>query len=148
MALRRRFFLVLATLWTAFTVLSLALITIMISTEPGFPLGLGLIQTRGLTGLWVTLPGIVLGAAGLILLKVSRPVGARLLVLYSGFWTATLLPGVCAEIPTVVRHPIAYCTTGTCTPWIITAGITVAFALSSVWYARQSFPRELTAARS
>lgn len=143
MAVIHRIFLVLAVLWTTFTILSLTGITAMIATDPAFPLGLGWIQTRGLTGLWITLPSIILGVAGLILLKLNRLIGARLLFLYSGFWTLTLFLGVCAELPTIARHPIIYCTTGTCTPWIVTAGITVAFALSSIWYARQAYPHRL-----
>jgi hypothetical protein len=56
-------------------------------------------------------------------------------------WTLMLLPGMLAELPTIVRHPLAYCANGTCTPWVITVSITVAFALSAFWYARQTYPQ-------
>jgi hypothetical protein len=141
MSLRERVFLILALMWTGFTVVSLAVITAMILKEPEFPLGLGWIRTRGLAGLWITLPSTLLGFAGLILLKTHRPIGSRLLLLYSALWTLALLPGMLAELPTIVRHPLAYCADGTCTPWVITVGITVAFALCGLWYARQAYPQ-------
>jgi hypothetical protein len=141
MPLRNRFFLPLAVLWTSFTVVSLGVITAMIVREPAFPLGFGWIRTRGLAGLWITLPSALLGIAGLILLKTRRTLGSRLLLCYSALWTLTLLPGMLAELPTIVRHPLAYCANGTCTPWVITVGITVAFALSAFWYARQAYPQ-------
>jgi len=139
MSLRNRIFLALAVLWSSFTVVFLGVITAMIATEPAFPLGLGWIRTRGLAGLWVTIPSGLLGVAGLILLKMRREIGFRLLLAYSGFWTLALLPGMLAELPTIVRHPIAYCADGTCTPWVITVSITIAFTLCSFWYARQAY---------
>ena len=139
MSIRDRFLLAFAVLWTIFTVVWLGVITAMILREPAFQLGLGLIRTRGLAGLWVTVPSILLGIAGLILLKTRRTIGFRLLLCYSALWTLALLPGTLAQLPTIVRHPIAYCADGTCTPWVITVSITVAFALSAFWYARQAY---------
>ena len=141
MSMRDRVFLALAVLWTSFTGISLGVITAMIVKEPAFPLGLGWIRTRGLTGLSITVPSILLGITGLILLKARSAIGARLLLFYSAVWTLILLPGMLAELPTIVRHPLAYCATGTCTPWVITGSITVAFALSAFWYARQAYPQ-------
>lgn len=141
MASKDSVLLFLSGLWTAFTVVSLGVITAMIVLEPGFALGLGWIRTRGLSGLWITVPGILLGIAGLILVKLRRTTGCRLLMFYSAIWTLILLPGMLAELPTIVRHPLAYCANGTCTPWVITVSVTIAFALSTFWYARQVYPR-------
>lgn len=139
MPLRDRVLFALAVLWTTFTVISLAVISFLIVREPAFPLGFGWIRTRGLTGLWMTVPSALLGIAGLILLKARFAAGSRLLLLYSALWTLVLLPGMLAELPTIVRHPIAYCSDGTCTPWVITVSITAAFVLSSLWYAHCAY---------
>jgi hypothetical protein len=139
MSWKDRGFLALAVLWTIFTVVLFGVITAMIVRGPAFPLGLGWIRTNGLTGLWITVPSALLGIAGLVLLKMRRPIAIRLLLLYSALWTLALLPGTLAQLPTIVRHPIAYCADGTCTPWVITVSITVAFALSAFWYARQAY---------
>ena len=140
MSFGNRFLLALVVLWTSFTVVFLAVITAMMVREPAFPLGFGWIRTRGLAGLWITVPSLLLGIAGLILWKTRGVVGSRLLLSYSGLWTLILLPGMLAELPTIVRHPLAYCADGKCTPWIITVSITVAFALSTLWFARQAYP--------
>jgi len=139
--MKSRFFLALALLWTIFTVVTLGVITTLIVREPAFPLGFGWIRTRGLAGLWITAPSVLLGIAGLILLKTRRIIGSYLLLAYSGIWTLILLPGMLAQLPTIVRHPIAYCANGTCTPWVITVSTTIAFALSALFYARQAYSR-------
>jgi hypothetical protein len=118
---------------------SLGVITVLIVREPAFPLGLGWIRTRGLAGLWITVPSLLLGIVGLIFLMTRRAVGSRLLLAYSGIWTLILLPGMLAELPTIVRHPLAYCASGTCTPWVISVSITIAFGLSALLYARQAY---------
>jgi hypothetical protein len=141
MSVRGRVFLVLNVLWTSFTVVSLAVITVIILREPAFPLGCGWVRTRGLAGLWITVPSALLGIAGLILLKVRRTTGSHLLLFYSALWTLTLLPGMLAELPMIVRHPLAYCADGTCTPWVITVSITAAFAISAFGYACQAYPQ-------
>jgi hypothetical protein len=140
MSTRDRVFLLLSLLWTSFTVVSLGVITVMILREPAFPLGFSWIRTRGLAGLWITVPSALLGAAGLVLLKLRRRTGSRLLLLYSVLWALILLPGMLAEVPTIVRHPLSYCADGTCTPWVITVSITVAFAMAALVYARQAYP--------
>ncbi len=141
MSWRDRGFLALAVLWTIFTVVLFGVITAMIVREPAFPLGLGWIRTRGAAGLWITVPSALLGIAGLILLIARRTTGSRVLLLYSGLWTLMLVPAMLRELPTIVRHPLAYCADGKCTPWVITVAITVAFTLSTLWYARQAYPR-------
>jgi len=132
----RRVFLVINLLWTSFTVVLLGVISAMIILEPGFPLGLGWIHTRGLAGLWITIPSALLALAGLVLLQTGRNAGAWLLLIYSSLWSLMLVPAMLRELPTIVRHPIAHCANGTCTPWVITASITLAFVLSAVGYAR------------
>ncbi len=141
MSLRDRICFVLAVLWTTFTVVSLGVITAMIVREPAFPLGLGWIRTRGLAGLCITVPSALLGIAGLVLLTARRTLGSHLLLFYSALWTLLLLPGMLAELPTIVRHPLAYCADGKCTPWVITVSITIAFTLSALWYARRAYPQ-------
>jgi hypothetical protein len=96
---------------------------------------------RGLAGLWITVPSLLLGITGLIFLRTQRVIGSRLLLAYSGIWTLMLLPGMLAELPTIVRHPLAYCANGTCTPWVITVSVTIAFGLSALLYARQAYSR-------
>jgi hypothetical protein len=81
MSMRDRFFLTFAMLWTSFTLVSLGVITAMIVREPAFPLGFGWIRTRGLAGLWITVPSILIGLAGMVLLQTRRLIGARLLLL-------------------------------------------------------------------
>ncbi len=122
-------------LWTSFTVVVLGFITAMILRDPSFPLGLGWMRTRGLAGLWLTVPALLLAVVGLVFLKFRTAVGIRLLLGYSALWTLMLLPGMLAELPTIIRHPLAYCADGTCTPWVITVGITIVFALSTLGYA-------------
>ena len=141
MSARERILLALNLLWTSFTVVSLCVITVFILRQPAFPLGFGWVRTRGLAGLWITIPSALLGIFGLVLLKVRPSAGSRLLLLYSVLWALTLLPGMLSELPTIVRHPLAYCADGTCTPWVITVSVTVAFALSAFTYARQAYPQ-------
>ena len=139
--MKNRLFFLLALLWTSFTVVSLGVISAMIMLQPAFPLGFGWIRTHGLAGLWITVPSILLGLSGLILLPRRIILAARLLLIYSGLWALILLPGMLAELPTIVRHPIAYCASGTCTPWVITFAITISFVLSTIPYARRSYSR-------
>ena len=137
--MKNRLFLVIALLWTSFTVVSLGVISAMIVLQPAFSLGFGWIRTRGLAGLWITVPSLLLGLSGLILLQRRVGLAARLLLVYSGFWALILLPGMLAELPTIVRHPIAYCASGTCTPWVITFALTISFVLSTILYAHRSY---------
>ncbi len=113
----------------------------MILGDHTFPLGLGWIQTRGWTGLWVTLPSALLAVAGLILLWVRRTIGARLLVGYSGFWGLSLFIGLAQALPAIIQHPLAYCTSGTCTTLPVAIGLTAAFAVSAAWYWRYVLPQ-------
>ncbi len=85
----------LAMFWVAASAVLLLGIAGHVVAERDFPLGLGLIQTRGLAGLWATLlPGAV-GLGGVGLLGRSSRTGAGLLLVYSAFWSlvlASLMP--------------------------------------------------------
>ncbi len=142
-----RILLALNLLWTSFTVVALGFITAMILRDPAFPLGLGWIRTRGPAGLWITLPLLSLALGGLVLQAVRHPLGIRLLLGYSALWTVILVPAVAAELPTIVRHPLAYCANGTCTPWVVTVGITVLFGWSTIDYAIRTCSANFPAAR-
>ncbi len=61
----------LARFWTAGSATLLLVIAIGILTQPDFPLGLGLIRTTGLAGLWVTLVPAVVGLVGVGLVRGS-----------------------------------------------------------------------------
>jgi hypothetical protein len=127
-------------LWTIFTVVFFAVVSVLILRQPGFPLGLGLIQTHGLSGLWVTAPSFLAGMAGLLLFPARPSAGTKLLTLYSGFWTLTLFIGVLKALPDVIRQPLALCTRGTCATLPVAIAVVAAFALCFAWYSRHSHP--------
>ncbi len=90
----------LALFWIAVTAILLLAIAGHVLAEPGFPLGLGFIETRGLAGLWATLLPAAVGLGAVVLLWRSSRVGAGLLLAYSAFWSlvlATLVPGAGRE---------------------------------------------------
>jgi hypothetical protein len=131
----------LVLLWTTFTVVFLAVISVLILREPDFPLGITFVETRGLAGLWITVPSFLIGVAGLLLLLFRRPIGAKWLILYSGFWAASTLYGATEKLRTVIHQPLAVCLTGMCATLPVTLGILVAFVLCVFWYWRQAFGR-------
>jgi hypothetical protein len=98
----------LVSTWIVVSALPLLGIALGILTEPGFPLGLGLIRTRGLAGLWVSLLPAVVGVAGVVLFSWSRRVGAGLILAYSAFWTV-LLAGM---LPVVWNAESSFCLRG------------------------------------
>lgn len=128
-------------LWTVFTVVTLAVISVLILRVPHFPLGITFVSTRGLGGLWITVPGFVLGIAGLCLTLFRRISGARYLLLYSAFWTASTSCGVFEKLHTVIHQPLHVCLTGTCATLPVTLAILAAFVLCTVWFWRKSFAR-------
>jgi hypothetical protein len=128
-------------LWTAFTVVFLAVISILIVREPNFPLGITFVDTRGLAGLWITVPSFLLGLFGLLLLLFRRATGAKWLHLYSAFWTASSFYGAVEKFRTVIHQPLAVCLTGMCATLPVTLAILLAFVLCVFWFWRQSYPR-------
>lgn len=134
-------FRLVVSLWTLFTVVFLAVISVLIVREPEFPLGITFVQTRGLPGLWITVPSFLLGAAGLLLLLRRRATGARWLLLYSGFWAVSALYGAVEKLRTVIHQPLAVCLTGMCATLPVTLAILLAFVLCVFWYWRQAFSK-------
>lgn len=133
----RHLFSAIVLLWTIFTVVTFVVISVLIVREPGFPLGLGWVQTRGLAGLWTTLPSALVGIAGLVLLWLRPAVGKRLLLAYSGFWAFTSVVGLVRTLPTMIRHPLVICANGTCDNLPFALGVAAAFSLSAFWCWRQ-----------
>lgn len=128
-------------LWTIFTVVTFAVISVLILRTPHFPLGITFVSTQGIAGLWITVPAFVLGMAGLILMLLHRIGGARCLLLYSAFWTASTLYGVFGRLYTVIRQPLHVCLTGTCATLPATFAILAACVLCVIWFWRTSFAR-------
>lgn len=125
-------------LWTTFTVVTFAVISVLIVRTPDFPLGVTFVSTRGLAGLWITLPSFVVGIGGLLLMLSRRVSGARCLLLYSAYWTASLVGAVIAKLPTLVRQPLHVCLTGTCATLPVTFVLLLAFLSSAAWFGRES----------
>ncbi len=111
-------------------------ISVLIFRDPGFPLGLGLIQTRGMTGLLVTIPSVVVGIAGLILSLAHRPIGMSLLLVYSAFWAVQFWASLLTSIPAIIRRQLVVCASGTCNSLPVLLGIVIAFTICSVSFAR------------
>jgi hypothetical protein len=128
-----------ALLWTIFTLVTSVVISIKILGDREFPLGLGLIHTRGWAGLWVTVPSALLAVAGLILLWARRTTGAKLLVAYSALWGFSLFVGLAQALPAIIRHPLAFCSSGTCATLPVAMTLTAAFVVSAAWYWRCIF---------
>jgi hypothetical protein len=128
-------------LWTIFTVVFQAVISVLILREPNFPLGITFIDTRGLAGLWIALPGFFLGITGLLLMLFRRTSGARWLLLYSAFWAASTFYGAVKMLPTVIHQSLAVCLSGTCATFPVTLAILVAFSLCVLWFWQKSFPK-------
>jgi hypothetical protein len=141
MRIALRIWLAIALLWTLFTVGFFAVVSVLILRAPEFPLGITFVQTRGLPRLWITVPSFLLGVAGIILLIVRRTTGAKCLLLYSAFWTASMLFDVVERMRILVRSSLAVCLTGMCTTLPVTLAILAAFALCALWYWREGFPR-------
>ena len=130
-----------AFLWTLFTVVSFAVVSVLIVREPGFPLGITFVSTHGLAGLWITVPSFLLGAGGLVLLLMRRANGAKLLFVYSAFWAVSMFFAVVEKTRTVIHEPLHVCLTRTCATFPVTLALLAAFVLSFFWYWRQAWPK-------
>jgi hypothetical protein len=131
-------------LWTIFTVVTFAVVSVLILRTPHFPLGVTFVSTQGIAGLWITVPAFALGFAGLILMLLRRITGARCLLLYSAFWTASTAYGVFQKLHTVIHQPLHVCLTGTCATLPATLAILAALVLSVLWFWRESMPLKRT----
>jgi hypothetical protein len=127
----------LVTFWTIASSLPLLAIALGILTQPGFPLGLGIIRIRGLTGLWATLVPAVVGVAGVVLLhRRSRRVGAALILSYSGFWSvllAGMLPVVWNAESSFCLRGLGMCITAAWLGRLAVLGLLTPFLLVCAW---------------
>jgi hypothetical protein len=121
--------------WMIPSVLFLLFVSVLIVRQPGFPLVLGLVETKGLTGLWATmLPGVA-GLAALILLLRHRPVGGKLLVLYCLFWLVSL-GGEC--LVDWAKRQMTF--SGWLSDDALVFVLLAPFLLSALWAWRRAFP--------
>jgi hypothetical protein len=84
----------LVILWIVPGVAILYILGGMILGKPNFHLGLGLINTTGMTGLLFTVVPALLGTAAVLLLFRDRALGARLLTVYCSFWFLNFFGGL------------------------------------------------------
>ena len=81
-------------LWIIPGLVLLYIISGMMIGKPGYHLGLGLIKTVGLIGLFFTLLPALWGTAAILLLFRARTLGARLLTAYCLFWFCNFSGGL------------------------------------------------------
>lgn len=84
----------LVLLWIVPGIVLLYITAGMIFGRADFHLGLGLIQTVGIAGLFFTLLPAIWGTAAVLLLFRARAIGARLLVVYCVFWFCNFFGGL------------------------------------------------------
>ncbi len=126
----------LVIVWSVLSALPLLGITLGILTQPDFPLGLGMIRTRGLTGLLVSLVPAVVGLGGALLLRWSSRVGAGLLLVYSAFWSvllAGMLPVVWNADSSFCLRGLGVCITAAWLGRLAVLGLLTPFLLTCVW---------------
>jgi hypothetical protein len=126
--------------WIVATTLPLLGITLGVLMEPGFPLGLGVIRTRGLTGLWVSLLPAVVGLAGVVLLGRSRRMAAGLILAYSVFWVvllAGMLPVVWNVESSFCLRGLGVCITAAWLGRLIVLALLATFVVVSTWSLRR-----------
>jgi hypothetical protein len=126
----------LVIMWILLSAVPLLGIALGILTEPNFPLGLGIIRTRGLTGLWVTFLPAVVGVAGVVLLRWPGRGGAALVLAYSSFWAVLLggmLPVVWNAESSFCLRGLGVCITAAWLGRLTVLGLLTAFLLASTW---------------
>lgn len=134
-------------LWLGFTTALFGIISVLIYTTQNFPLGLGWLQTHGRNGLLVTIPNFLLGITGIVLLFLNRRAGARLVLVYSVFWVANFTWAVFSILPTIIRHPLAVCSSGTCDSLPVALTVIAGVAICGLWSSLETF-RRVTRLRS
>jgi hypothetical protein len=131
---------VLVLVWIAPGILFLLSTAVAVVRQPGFHLGLGLIQAMGTTALLVTLILALWGTAAIIFLFRSRVVGARLLLVYCLFWLGDFLGALIYNWRDVVKNPGAM--NGPMpVSMIVSAAIVIflgGFAVCAVWAGRRA----------
>ncbi len=127
--------------WIVLTALPLLGITAGILAEPGFPLGLGIIRTRGLTGLWFSLLPAVVGLAGVVLLGRPGRAGPALTLAYSAFWVVVLagmLPMVWNAESSFCLRGLGVCITAAWIGRLIVLSLLSVFVGVSTWSVRRA----------
>lgn len=130
-------------LWLMCIIVLFAVISVLIGKTPDFPLGLGWFHTHGIAGLLVTIPSSLLAATGLGLLFVKRRLGASIVLVYSLFWAANFLWAVFSILPTIIRHPVVVCSSGTCDSLPVAIIVITGFALCAFSSGIQSFQQNV-----
>jgi hypothetical protein len=122
--------------WSVTSAVPLLAIALGILTQPDFPLGLGIIRTRGLMGLWATLFPAIIGVSGVVLFHWSNRAGSGLILAYSAFWSlllASILPTVWNAESSFCLQGLGVCITA---PWLArltVLGLLTPFFLLWVW---------------
>lgn len=119
----------LALIWSATTIIYLAIVSAAIFHDPTFHLNVGVMKMTGRTALWpITLPAVI-GVVGLVLVLWHVRWGDWLLGAYSLFWASVLAAG----LPAIWNVKTSFCTRTMCitTPWI---GRLLLFALATCFF--------------
>jgi hypothetical protein len=122
-------------LWVVVTTLFFFGLSVLILAQPDFPLKLGIFQTVGRSGLWVTLLPALTGLLGLVCWRRKR-LGPVLVTGYSAFWFLTLLSG----LPYVWNAKQSFCVKSLnfciTTPWLgraMVLAVAAPFLLTTIW---------------
>jgi len=122
-------------LWVLVTTLFFFGLSALILARPDFPLRLGVFQTVGRSGLWVTLLPALAGLLGMICWR-QKKFGAVLVTAYSAFWFLTLLSG----LPYVWNAKQSFCVASLnfciTTPWlgrVTVLAVAAPFLLTTIW---------------
>lgn len=131
----------LVSLFVMVTIGFLLVITVLIVTQPQFPLNIGLVRTTGRAGLVATAVPAMAGIIGLVLLWRRRRIGSLLVAAYCAFWTIVFLGG----LPQVWNSRQSFCLKGLnfciVSPWVArltVLAIVTPFLLSGWWSLRQT----------
>lgn len=136
--------------WVTGSAVFLLFVAVGVLTQPSFPLGLGLIRTTGLAGLWLTLVPAAVGLAGAVLARGHGRLGPGLVLAYSAFWSLVLASG----LPSVWNAKESFCLKGLgfciTSPWIgrlAALGVLTPFLLVGAWAWRRLVGRARTTDR-
>jgi hypothetical protein len=131
---------VLVLIWSLLTISLLFGISVMVMSQPSFPLNLGLVQTTGRPGLWIILLPALAGFSGVLLMRHFRRLGEGLLGMYSIFWGAMIagaLPVVWNAQSSFCIESLKFCITS---PWVgrlMAIGVAAPFLLVGYWCLRR-----------
>ena len=119
----------LALVWSAITIIYLAVVSAAIVRDPTFHLNVGVMEMTGRVALWPIMLPAVIGLVGLVLVLWHVKWGGWLLGAYSLFWASVLAAG----LPAIWNVKTSFCTRTICitTPWI---GRLLLFALATCFF--------------